>query len=125
MISTNPKLIPADGGHSGEWKAHERYCSDRLKDRTIMECVVFYGVQNRSEPIDERFRGLGKTSRWSLNVIECETCVTLCCWCYGLCDPIDVARDLFFRQNENGEAVTLNGKVVSKNEIMNREKNTE
>ncbi|KAI9911370.1 hypothetical protein PsorP6_009204 [Peronosclerospora sorghi] len=42
-----------------------------------------------------------------------------------LCDPIDVARDLFFRQNENGEAVTLNGKVVSKNKSMNRRKNTE
>ncbi|KAI9910079.1 hypothetical protein PsorP6_011084 [Peronosclerospora sorghi] len=54
------------------------------------------------KPIDERFRG------WSLNSVG----VTV------LCNQIDVARDLFFRQNENGEAVTLNGKVVSKNGSM-------
>ncbi|CAI5727324.1 unnamed protein product [Peronospora destructor] len=35
-----------------------------------------------------------------------------------VCDSIDIARDLCFRQNEKVKAVTLDGKVVSKNGSM-------
>ncbi|KAI9909337.1 hypothetical protein PsorP6_014567 [Peronosclerospora sorghi] len=111
---------PADVGHSGDWKAHERYCSS-----ASFITLDKIGVK----PIDERFRGLGKTSRWSLNVIECESEIEPALhYAVGvtvLCDSIDVARDLFFRQNENGEAVTLNGKVVSKKRKHESCKNNE
>ncbi|GLD96618.1 hypothetical protein PINS_up005301 [Pythium insidiosum] len=76
----------------------------------------------RIKPINERFRGLGNNIKLVIDVIECdpeiEPAVMYAVGDTVVCDSIDVARDLCFRQNEKVKAVTLGGMVVSKNGSM-------
>jgi len=76
----------------------------------------------RVKPINERFRGLGNNIKMVVDVIECDAEIEPALhYAVGdtvVCDSIDVARDLCFRQNEKVKAVTLNGMVVSKNGSM-------
>ncbi|DAZ99111.1 TPA: hypothetical protein N0F65_008416 [Lagenidium giganteum] len=76
----------------------------------------------RVKPLNERFRSLGNNIKLVVDVIECEPEIEPAL-IYAVsdtvvCDSIDVARDLCFRQNEKVKAVTLNGMVVSKNGSM-------
>uniref|UniRef100_K3WJ16 Structural maintenance of chromosomes protein n=1 Tax=Globisporangium ultimum (strain ATCC 200006 / CBS 805.95 / DAOM BR144) TaxID=431595 RepID=K3WJ16_GLOUD len=76
----------------------------------------------RIKPINERFRNLGPNIKLVVDVIECDQEIEpALLYAVGdtvVCESIDVARDLCFRQNEKVKAVTLNGMVVSKNGSM-------
>lgn len=76
----------------------------------------------RIKPINERFRNLGTNIKLVVDVIECDQEIEpALLYAVGdtvVCESIDVARDLCFRQNEKVKAVTLNGMVVSKNGSM-------
>lgn len=76
----------------------------------------------RIKPINERFRNLGDNIKLVVDVIECDPEIEpALLYAVGdtvVCDSIDIARDLCFRQNEKVKAVTLNGMVVSKNGSM-------
>uniref|UniRef100_M4B2S4 SMC hinge domain-containing protein n=1 Tax=Hyaloperonospora arabidopsidis (strain Emoy2) TaxID=559515 RepID=M4B2S4_HYAAE len=76
----------------------------------------------RVKPINERFRGLGNAIKMVVDVIECDAEVEPALhYAVGdtvVCESIDIARDLCFRQNEKVKAVTLDGQVVSKNGSM-------
>ncbi|TMW55593.1 hypothetical protein Poli38472_010475 [Pythium oligandrum] len=76
----------------------------------------------RIKPINERFRNLGNNIKLVIDVIECdqdiEPAVMYAVGDTVVCDSIDVARDLCFRQNEKVKAVTLGGMVVSKSGSM-------
>ena len=76
----------------------------------------------RVKPINERFRGLGNNIKMVVDVIECDAEIEPALhYAVGdtvVCESIDIARDLCFRQNEKVKAVTLDGKVVSKNGSM-------
>ncbi|EGZ12459.1 hypothetical protein PHYSODRAFT_563203 [Phytophthora sojae] len=76
----------------------------------------------RVKPINERFRGLGNNIKMVVDVIECDAEIEPALhYAVGdtvVCDSIDIARDLCFRQNEKVKAVTLDGMVVSKNGSM-------
>ncbi|CEG35904.1 structural maintenance of chromosomes [Plasmopara halstedii] len=76
----------------------------------------------RVKPINERFRSLGNNIKMVIDVIKCDSEIEPALhYAVGdtvICDSIDVARDLCFRQNEKVKAVTLNGMVVSKNGSM-------
>ncbi|RLN47992.1 hypothetical protein BBJ28_00000384 [Nothophytophthora sp. Chile5] len=76
----------------------------------------------RVKPINERFRNLGNNIKMVVDVIECDSEIEpALLYAVGdtvVCDSIDVARDLCFRQNEKVKAVTLDGMVVSKNGSM-------
>ncbi|TYZ67259.1 hypothetical protein PybrP1_001466 [[Pythium] brassicae (nom. inval.)] len=76
----------------------------------------------RIKPINERFRTLGDNIKLVVDVIECDAEIEpALLYAVGdtvVCDSIDVARDLCFRQHEKVKAVTLNGMVVSKNGSM-------
>lgn len=76
----------------------------------------------RVKPINERFRNLGRDIKLVVDVIECDPEIEpALLYAVGdtvVCESIDVARDLCFRQNEKVKAVTLGGMVVSKNGSM-------
>jgi len=76
----------------------------------------------RVKPINERFRSLGDNIKLVVDVIECDPEIEPALhYAVGdtvVCDSIDTARDLCFRQNERVKAVTLSGMVVSKNGSM-------
>lgn len=76
----------------------------------------------RIKPINERFRTLGDRIKLVVDVVECDAEIEpALLYAVGdtvVCDSIDVARDVCFRQREKVKAVTLNGMVVSKNGSM-------
>ncbi|KAI9914960.1 hypothetical protein PsorP6_007000 [Peronosclerospora sorghi] len=97
-------------------------CIQYLRDSRAGSASFIPLDKIRVKPINERFRGLGKNIKMVVDVIECESEIEPALhYAVGdtvVCDSIDVARDLCFRQNEKVKAVTLDGKVVSKNGSM-------
>ncbi|CAI5707450.1 unnamed protein product [Peronospora effusa] len=97
-------------------------CIQYLRDSRAGSAPFIPLDRIRVKPINERFRGLGNNIKMVVDVIECDAEIEPALhYAVGdtvVCDSIDIARDLCFRQNEKVKAVTLDGKVVSKNGSM-------
>ncbi|GMF20141.1 unnamed protein product [Phytophthora fragariaefolia] len=97
-------------------------CIQYLRDSRAGSAQFIPLDKIRVKPINERFRGLGNSIKMVVDVIECdgeiEPALHYAVGDTVVCDSIDVARDLCFRQNEKVKAVTLDGMVVSKNGSM-------
>ncbi|GMF33517.1 unnamed protein product [Phytophthora lilii] len=97
-------------------------CIQYLRDSRAGSAQFIPLDKIRVKPINERFRGLGNNIKMVVDVIECDAEIEPALhYAVGdtvVCDSIDVARDLCFRQNEKVKAVTLDGMVVSKNGSM-------
>ncbi|TDH71545.1 hypothetical protein CCR75_001082 [Bremia lactucae] len=97
-------------------------CIQYLRDSRAGSAQFIPLDKIRVKPINERFRGLGHNIKMVVDVIECDAEIEPALhYAVGdtvVCDSIDVARDICFRQNEKVKAVTLNGMVVSKNGSM-------
>ncbi|POM61717.1 Structural maintenance of chromosomes protein [Phytophthora palmivora] len=97
-------------------------CIQYLRDSRAGSAQFIPLDKIRVKPIHERFRGLGNNIKMVVDVIECDAEIEPALhYAVGdtvVCDSIDVARDLCFRQNEKVKAVTLDGMVVSKNGSM-------
>ncbi|ETI57448.1 hypothetical protein F443_00267 [Phytophthora nicotianae P1569] len=97
-------------------------CIQYLRDSRAGSAQFIPLDKIRVKPINERFRGLGNNIKMVVDVVECDAEIEPALhYAVGdtvVCDSIDVARDLCFRQNEKVKAVTLNGMVVSKNGSM-------
>ncbi|CAH0479920.1 unnamed protein product [Peronospora belbahrii] len=97
-------------------------CIQYLRDSRTGSAPFIPLDRIRVKPINERFRSLGNNIKLVVDVIECDTEIEPALhYAVGdtvVCDSIDIARDLCFRQNEKVKAVTLDGKVVSKNGSM-------
>ncbi|KAE9352753.1 Structural maintenance of chromosomes protein 1 [Phytophthora fragariae] len=97
-------------------------CIQYLRDSRAGSAQFIPLDKIRVKPINERFRGLGNNIKMVVDVIECDAEIEPALhYAVGdtvVCDSIDIARDLCFRQNEKVKAVTLDGMVVSKNGSM-------
>ncbi|KAG7384747.1 Structural maintenance of chromosomes protein 1B [Phytophthora pseudosyringae] len=97
-------------------------CIQYLRDSRAGSAQFIPLDKIRVKPINERFRGLGSNIKMVVDVIECDAEIERALhYAVGdtvVCNSIDVARDLCFRQNEKVKAVTLDGMVVSKNGSM-------
>lgn len=97
-------------------------CIQYLRDSRAGSAPFIPLDRIRVKPINERFRSLGNNIKMVVDVIECDAEIEPALhYAVGdtvVCDSIDIARDLCFRQNEKVKAVTLDGKVVSKNGSM-------
>ncbi|KAG3108003.1 Structural maintenance of chromosomes protein 1 [Phytophthora idaei] len=97
-------------------------CIQYLRDSRTGSAQFIPLDKIRVKPINERFRGLRNNIKMVVDVIECDAEIEPALhYAVGdtvVCESIDVARDLCFRQNEKVKAVTLNGMVVSKNGSM-------
>ncbi|KAG1701853.1 hypothetical protein DVH05_010345 [Phytophthora capsici] len=97
-------------------------CIQYLRDSRAGSAQFIPLDKIRVKPLNERFRGLGNNIKMVVDVIECdaeiEPALHYAVQDTVVCDSIDIARDLCFRQNEKVKAVTLDGMVVSKNGSM-------
>ncbi|KAF4127304.1 SMC proteins Flexible Hinge Domain, partial [Phytophthora infestans] len=97
-------------------------CIQYLRDSRAGSAQFIPLDKIRVKPINERFRGLGNNIKMVVDVVQCdpenEPALHYAVGDTVVCETIEVARDLCFRQNEKVKAVTLNGMVVSKNGSM-------
>lgn len=97
-------------------------CIQHLRESRLGTAQFIPLDKIRVKPINERFRHLGDAIKLVIDVIECDAAIEpALLYAVGdtvVCDSIDTARDVCFRQNEKVKAVTLNGMVVSKNGSM-------
>ena len=97
-------------------------CIRYLKDQRIGTCAFLPLDNIQAKPISDRLRSLGTTFRPCIDLIDCDERFTpAVSYAVGstiICDTLDDARDLAFRQNERCKLVTLHGDMIGKSGAM-------
>ncbi|KAI3640518.1 hypothetical protein MIR68_001396 [Amoeboaphelidium protococcarum] len=97
-------------------------CIQYLKDQRVGLATFIPLDSVKSKAIDEKFRSLGKGTRLCFDVLNFDRSIVkaieYACGNTVICDNLDVARDVCFRQGHGVKAVTIDGSIIHKSGMM-------